>query len=483
MTAPQMKRVVRAPIDDAESPLSRSIAGIVATLEPETAISEQDREFSELEQFLHDAAPEDRLDVFRAKVCECLLPLFDQGRMTVDGIQAHIRQLADHYELRSDCSSEAAIERIVRFVTELIGQDEPAPEEIEIEDERPSPETGWHEAAVQLPPLTLEAWERRELQTPDYLLGSVLSTTNRWLVTGPTGIGKTNLAIAVGMGVAAGDGFLHWKGVRPGQVLYVDGEMSNRVVKQRLIAEIERRHGDKPSGFYAFCGEDVDGFSPLNTDDGRSFMWKLIDEIGDVDLVIFDNVMSLIAGNMAEEGPWAAVMPFVRSLTRRSIGQIWIHHTGHRDNRSYGTKTREWQMDTVAILEAAKRPDTDVSFKMSFTKARERAPANRNDFQDVEIALVDDRWEYRFLAQQDQKRATAGKISPRTEGFLEALSSIATNANGVDDDAWKAECDRRGLIDLTGKPDSARALFSRHKHNLIEANLIASEGGSSWVRR
>jgi hypothetical protein len=26
---------------------------------------------------------------------------------------------------------------------------------------------------------------------------------------------------------------------------------------------------------------------------------------------------------------------------------MWLHHTGHNETQSYGTKTREWQMDTV----------------------------------------------------------------------------------------------------------------------------------------
>ena len=65
------------------------------------------------------------------------------------------------------------------------------------------------------------------------------------------------------------------------------------------------------------------------------------------------------------------ILPYVRSMTRRSIGQIWFHHTGHDESRSYGTKAREWQMDIVALMERVDLPGADLAFTLKFTKARE----------------------------------------------------------------------------------------------------------------
>lgn len=63
-----------------------------------------------------------------------------------------------------------------------------------------------------------------------------------------------------------------------------------------------------------------------------------------------------------------------------------ISHTGRDEKRSYGTKTRECQMDTVLFQEVVKREDTDVSFDIEFRKARERTPATRSDFRSVRIS-------------------------------------------------------------------------------------------------
>jgi len=52
---------------------------------------------------------------------------------------------------------------------------------------------------------------------------------------------------------------------------------------------------------------------------------------------------------------------------------------------------------------AVKREDTDVSFSLSFIKARERTPTTRFDFQDVKIALVNDRWEHELSAPSQRQ--------------------------------------------------------------------------------
>jgi hypothetical protein len=60
----------------------------------------------------------------------------------------------------------------------------------------------------QMPPdpstFTAEYWLSRDLPQPDYLLGDLVTTTSRVLLIGPTGIGKTNLGLAIALAMAAG---------------------------------------------------------------------------------------------------------------------------------------------------------------------------------------------------------------------------------------------------------------------------------------
>ena len=88
--------------------------------------------------------------------------------------------------------------------------------------------------------LTLAEWAARDLPKPDFIMGNWLTTTSRVFAFADTGLGKTMLAMAIGMAAAAGKDFLHWRGVRPAKVLYIDGEIHRRLFKRRLADEALR---------------------------------------------------------------------------------------------------------------------------------------------------------------------------------------------------------------------------------------------------
>lgn len=247
--------------------------------------------------------------------------------------------------------------------------------------------------AIPLELLILQGWLERDLAPPDCILGELLSTTSRAMLVGPTGLGKTMFGLAVAMAIAEGGrDFLHWHVPRSRRVLYVDGEMPRRLMKARLADERRRRGAAIDIPLFVLSREDFPEMPPLNTEAGQKFVDRAIDAVGGVDLVIFDNIQALIVGDMKEETSWQETLPYVRDLTRRRIGQLYFHHTGHETGRSYGTKTREWQLDTVCLMEEVERPDADISFNLNFTKARERTPDNRADFETATISLVADRW-------------------------------------------------------------------------------------------
>ena len=99
------------------------------------------------------------------------------------------------------------------------------------------------------------------------LLGNVLSTTSRAILHADTGLGKTNFAMAASGHIGAGKDFLPWHCPRSRQILYVDGEMSRKLFRDR-IADVVRRLGACQRGAF-FNKEDMPGFAPLNTRDGQ----------------------------------------------------------------------------------------------------------------------------------------------------------------------------------------------------------------------
>ncbi len=200
--------------------------------------------------------------------------------------------------------------------------------------------------------LSIASWAERDIPETDSLLGGLLTTTARVFLVGRTGSGKTLLGLAIAAGVASGHGFLHWSSTRPARVLYLDGEMPAELIKPRARDAL-RRLGTStvPNGNLLIFGLDIEAearrtcsslppFAPLNTEAGRVFLMTLIAAVGGVDLIVFDNVMSLIAGDMKDEIGWSDTLPLVTTLTGERIGQLWLDHTGHNNDRQYGSSTK-----------------------------------------------------------------------------------------------------------------------------------------------
>ena len=248
---------------------------------------------------------------------------------------------------------------------------------IKLREARPGgdPEIATQAARSAGPVPRLKEWLDRELPESDFLCGTWLSTTSRVLLTGPTGLGKTMLGVAVALTIAGGAKFLHWGAGHACHVLYVDGEMSRREMQRRLCEE-GLRSGIEPDTLFVLSKEDFDEMPPLNTDAGQAWMNVKIEETKP-DLIIFDNIQALVSGDHGKEESWTPVLPWMRSLTKQHIAQIWLHHTGHNEGHSYGTKTREWQMDTCILLKRVESEDDDLIFSLEFTKARQRTPENR----------------------------------------------------------------------------------------------------------
>src|SRR5262245_26630699 len=119
--------------------------------------------------------------------------------------------------------------------------------------------------------LALAEWLERDIPEPDFLLGELLSTTSRLLIVGPTGLGKTMFGLAIAFAIAGNKGFLHWGAGRSGRVLYVDGEMSARLMKRRLHEAVGRA-GMKPKGLSILSREDFPCMPPLNSKEGQNWL-------------------------------------------------------------------------------------------------------------------------------------------------------------------------------------------------------------------
>jgi hypothetical protein len=347
------------------------------------------------------------------------------------------------------------------------------------------------DGANALPPepdrarLTLSAWLDRDIPPRDHLLGSVMCTTSRWFIFGETGIGKTLIAMEMAAAIAVAAAFLKWPGQRRARVMYLDGELPMETFKERmqLIAD---RHG-KDIEFYGYNREDLgdDGLPPLNTEAGQAWLKREIAAIKP-DLIVFDSIMCLLIGSMSEEATWMPVRPFVRWLSSRRIAQIWLHHANDL-GKSFGDKTREWEMEAVVKLSKVEGDEGAILFE--FVKARLRTPKTAAQFLPIVIHPGD--WEFEGASKSAGKRSEAEAVAVALLNALDRLADGITKSPGFDGapvskvkvDAIRGELKKRGFLEKNEKDNltsTGKSHFRRAKTSLMDAGKIIEDEGLVW---
>ena len=196
--------------------------------------------------------------------------------------------------------------------------------------------------------------------------------------------------------------------------------------------------------------------------------------------------MSLIEGEMKEEDGWARLLPLIAALTKRRIGQVWMHHTGHDASHGYGTKTREWRMDTVMFLSEVQNPEADISFSLEFTKARERTPQTRRDYVPVTVTLADDEWVGSAAAERERKVTGAKKVAldllrkaiAEAGSVPPASNHVPPNTRTIPVEIWRAYSYQGNVTD-SDKPDARQKAFVRAAKALQASNSNRYLGGFS----
>ena len=335
-----------------------------------------------------------------------------------------------------------------------------------------------------------------KLPPRDFLLGGVLCSTSRWLVVGQTGVGKTLFALELGAAVAAGVSFLDWQGRRRARVLYLDGELPAETLLERAKV-VRERYGADIDLFIVGrdlldAGADI---PPLNTPQGTAWLWSAIAAFGP-DLLILDSIMCLLAGDMSKEESWEPAKRLVRQISSRRIAQVWLHHTGHDTTKSYGTNTREWEMDTVIMLtkieEAEEGGEGSARFNLEFKKARLKTPSNYRQFAPRLVHVDEGGFASQGAAAKGGKRKSDLEIVKEAfvrtyEKFAESVMPVVDGQGrkvrkvGVDEIRYELKV--TGRLDVTDRDQltgKARTLFWRARIDLMNTKGWFEQDDQVW---
>ncbi len=194
------------------------------------------------------------------------------------------------------------------------------------------------------------------------------------MVFGPRGVGKTFFQLSLTGALAGGVQLWSWPVKHPVGVLYVDGEMRIKELRDRLTALMDTPpkaplHFLTSELVYQRCGgKDL----ILTSEAMRQEVVKILDAHPEIKVLILDNISCLFSGiNEDSKQDWEPINAWLIRLRHRGLATVLVHHSG-KGGQQRGTSGREDSLDTVIQLSKPAGADAreGCHFQLTFTKCR-----------------------------------------------------------------------------------------------------------------
>lgn len=203
-----------------------------------------------------------------------------------------------------------------------------------------------------------------DLPEREVILDPILARKSLVLLYGPRGLGKTFVALGIAWAAASGGSFLKWRASQPRRVLYLDGEMAAADMKRRLAML-----GPAPRSLDLILADlQGDCLPDLGYEAGQR---ALVESWNRPDLIVFDNLASLVGFRNGGRERWTQMQRFLMILRRVGSAVLVVHHA-NKKGLQRGTSRREDVLDTVIAIRrpADYEPSQGARFELHFEKAR-----------------------------------------------------------------------------------------------------------------
>jgi putative DNA primase/helicase len=239
------------------------------------------------------------------------------------------------------------------------------------------------------------------------VLDPILSSQSLALLYGPRGIGKTFMALGIAWAAASGGSFLGWQAPRPRQVVYIDGETAAIEMRERLrlFGGTTETIPDTLTFLLGDLHKQDLGLPDLGSVEGQLAIgeqwgaWP--------DLLVLDNLSSLIAPQHNGDDCWSAIQSFLLYMRRHGTAVLIVHHADKKGQQR-GTSRHEDVLDLVLALRPpnGQAPHDGAHFEIHFEKARR---LHGDIVKPIEAWLTTDddgaaRWQWRSTPPRDLDR-------------------------------------------------------------------------------
>lgn len=220
-----------------------------------------------------------------------------------------------------------------------------------------------------------EVMEEDFMTTPlperEFIVTDLLYAGQNGMIYAKPGVGKTNLAIAMGAAVSKGGKlFGPYEIPKPTGVIFLDGEMPASELQERIARMWIK---PDPRNFKVISAEllSVQRRPIPNLADSvwQEALFEFLKQNKKFRFLILDNLSALTPGYDELSGlDWDGVNQWLLALRRMGMTTLLVHHAG-KNNQQRGTSKREDQLDL--ILKLTKIENRTLSaFRVDFQKAR-----------------------------------------------------------------------------------------------------------------
>ena len=284
--------------------------------------------------------------------------------------------------------------------------------------------------------------ESKEYPQRKVLVSNLIHDREAIMLYSPTGVGKTWLSLAIAM-IVAGRGkldLLDWENEDPQPVCYVDGEMLEEDMQERIKMLIPSLNVDEEELRKNFRylsrvsqPDEVDEFLSLDLEENQMELLRWLHEStekGKSPLVLLDNLSNLV--ELGDDNSAGQMQPFNMMVTKarkQGCSMGIIHHTGKAMTigpdgiptwrGSYDMATR---LDkTICLLPCKSSLDGYVTFQVLEGKSRRGQRINMS----IQFNPFERRWElFDESSTEDRHQLIKGLLENSCVSKIEDLSVI-----------------------------------------------------------
>ena len=252
--------------------------------------------------------------------------------------------------------------------------------------------------------------ESKEYPQRKVLVSNLIHDREAIMLYSPTGVGKTWLSLAIAM-IVAGRGkldLLDWENVDPQPTCYVDGEMLEEDMQERIKMLIPSLNVDEEELRKNFRylsrvsqPDEVDEFLSLDLEENQMELLRWLHEStekGKSPLVLLDNLSNLV--ELGDDNSAGQMQPFNMMVTKarkQGCSMGIIHHTGkamtigpHGIPTWRGSYDMATRLDkTICLLPCKSSLDGYVTFQVLEGKSRRGQRINMS----IQFNPFERRWE------------------------------------------------------------------------------------------